>query len=181
MNPKRFMEFDRAVRAGDLKAIKGLLGDPSDFPNRPLPYDIVIREEYCLDHAIHHGPFSLMRALLELGADPNYPTSDGFPSLFAALASDKEDRHERLKLLLDHGADIQQRGVNDYTPLHQAVCLDDVLAVGILLERGADPHARTRIDHCATPLEEAQCLGHLQGAEALRMVMDLQSGSRRLG
>ncbi len=178
MSPKQFMEFDRAVRAGDLKAIRDVLGDPPNFPNSPLPYDIVIHQEHCLDHAIHRGPISLVMDLLELGADPNYPSGDGFPSLFAALASDNKDRHERLKLLLDHGADVQQRGVNDYTPLHQAACLDDALAVGILLERGADPYARTRIDHCATPLEEAELLGRLQGAEALRRFIDLQLGSR---
>ncbi|MEE1655036.1 ankyrin repeat domain-containing protein [Microvirga sp. CF3062] len=175
MNLELSLAFHKAIEAGDLKAIKTVLGDTPTFPNGPLPCDIFIHEEYCLDYAIYHGIISLVKELLELGADPNYPSSDGFPSLFAAMGSGKEDRHERLKLLLDHGADIQQRGVNDYTPLHQAACMDDAVAIEILLQRGADPNARTRIDHCATPLEEAEYFGHRQGAEALRKLVGLGS------
>ncbi|NBJ09798.1 ankyrin repeat domain-containing protein [Microvirga arsenatis] len=174
MDPKLSLAFHQAIEAGDLKAIRALLGDPPNFPNGQLPYEITIFEEYCLDHAIVHGPLSLVKELLELGADPNYP-GNGFPSLFSALDSPQPDRHERLKLLLDYGADIQQRGVNDYTPLHQAACMDDAAAVEILLQRGADPNARTRIDECATPLEEAEYLGRVRGAEALRRLVGLRS------
>jgi uncharacterized protein len=181
MDPRLSMEFDRAIKAGDLKAIRALLGHPPDFPNGPLPYEIWVHEEYCLDHAIAHGPIALVRELLELGADPNYPSSGGFPSLFTALTSKQVDRLERLKLLLDHGADIQQRGVNDYTPLHQAACMDDAIAVEILMRHGANPQARTRIDECTTPLEEAELLGSLQGAEALRRLVGLRSEEPRSG
>jgi hypothetical protein len=135
MELKLSMAFDKAIKAGDLKAIRALMGDPSDFPNGPLPYEITIFEDYCLDHAINDAPLSLVKELLELGADPNYPDGS-FPSLFSALNSPQQDRYERLTLLLDYGADIQQRGVDDYTPLHQAVCMDDVVAVEILMQRG---------------------------------------------
>ncbi|MBK8065830.1 MAG: ankyrin repeat domain-containing protein [Betaproteobacteria bacterium] len=109
-----------------------------------------------------------MRQLLELGADPNENPGDGFPPLFCALGSNHEDREERVALLLDFGADVQQRGVNDYTPLHYAATQDQADCVALLLARGADPQARTRIDHCATPLEEAEFFGHAAGAKALR-------------
>ncbi|HEX6533733.1 MAG TPA: ankyrin repeat domain-containing protein, partial [Gemmatimonadaceae bacterium] len=110
---------------------------------------------------------SLVRALLELGADPNYP-GDGFPSLFAAIDRPAPDRHEVLALLLAAGADPAQRGTNDFTALHFAACRDDAAAVEILLRHGADPEARTRIDHYETPLEEAERNGHAAGAAALR-------------
>jgi ankyrin repeat protein len=73
-----------------------------------------------------------------------------------------------LSLLLSFGANIQQRGVNDDTPLHYAACQDDPSSIELLLKQGADPDARTRIDHYATPLEEAEQFGHLVGAETLR-------------
>ena len=57
---------------------------------------------------------------------------------------------------------------DDYTPLHHAASRDDAIAVTMLLDRGADPTARTRIDNYGTPLEEAEQFGHGIGAAALR-------------
>ena len=51
-----------------------------------------------------------------------------------------------ITLLLSFGADPNQRGVNDYTSLHMAVSERNLPAVGILLEAGANPRLRTRID-----------------------------------
>jgi hypothetical protein len=63
------------------------------------------------------------------GADPNPAHHAGFPPLIAALScvrahpgtSAREDVLEVLKLLLAFGADPNQRGLNDFTPLHMAV------------------------------------------------------------
>jgi ankyrin repeat protein len=109
-----------------------------------------------------------VRALLDAGADPNAAVDDGFPALFAAIDRATPDRHDVLAALLSAGADVQQRGVNDYTALHYAACRDDGSAVRLLLAHGADPGVRTRIDHYATPLEEAERFGHAAGAAALR-------------
>lgn len=155
-----------AYKRCDLKALKKLLGDPPDFPNcQGLPG----MGEIILEYAIYHSPLSFIRELLELGADPNYGDHAGFPSLIATLSSsDRPDLHEILELLLSFGADIQQRGHNDYTPLHYAACLQDIRAMELLLAHGADLDARTRIDDCATPLEEMEILGCEQSAEFLR-------------
>jgi hypothetical protein len=60
---------------------------------------------------------------------------------------------------LSFGADPNQRGINDYTPLHMAVAQQDARALQVLLDGGADPDARTRIDECETPLEMAEAAG----------------------
>jgi ankyrin repeat protein len=100
----------------------------------------------CLVYAIYHSPLSFIRTLLEMGADPNAPVDDGFPPLIAALSCARDvpgskrrtDVDDILRLLLRFGADPNQRGVNDCTPLHMAVAARDALAVQILLEGGAN-------------------------------------------
>jgi ankyrin repeat protein len=123
-----------------------------------------------LEYAIYHSPLPLIRALLEAGADPNPPEGQhaGFPPLHAALSklrrevpgsAPRGDVPELLRLLLAHSADPNQRGLNDWTPLHVAALADSDEAVGILLDAGADPRLRTRIDDCLTPREEAEKAG----------------------
>jgi len=117
--------------------------------------------------AIYHAPLTRIREVLEAGADPNAPVDDGFPPLIAALSSAQDvpgamrrtDVDEILRLLLKCGADPNQRGLNDYTPLHMAVAVRHALATQILLDAGADPDLRTRIDECETPLEMAHAAG----------------------
>ena len=99
-----------------------------------------------LEYAIYHSPIVFVRTLLELGADPNYGDNTGFPSLLAALSSQRPETDEISELLLRFGADVQQRSVNDYTPLHLAAAINDANLVRILLSHGADTNARTRID-----------------------------------
>lgn len=128
-----------------------------------------------LVHAIYHSPLASIRTLLETGADPNAPVDDGFPSLIAALscsrkapgARQRTDVDEIVRLLLSFKADVHQRGINDYTPLHMAVAERNLAAVQLLLDAGADPDLRTRIDECQTPLEMAHAMAWTDGVELL--------------
>jgi len=65
-----------AYKRGDLEALKALLGS----------------QEIDLEYAIYHSPLSFVRALLELGADPNYGDHAGFPSLIAAISTERPDK-----------------------------------------------------------------------------------------
>jgi ankyrin repeat protein len=56
-------------------------------------------------------------------------------------------------------SDPNQRGINDYTPLHMAVSEHNLRAVDLLLKAGAAPCLRTRIDNCETPRELAEKVG----------------------
>lgn len=161
------LAIDAAYKRGDLAALKTLLGDPPDFPNCPGPPGV---GEIILEYAIYHSPLDFIRELLELGADPDYADHAGFPSLIATLTcGDRADMHDVLKLLLEHGADVNQRGVNDYTALHHAaIQVRDAEAVAILLAHGANPALRTRIDDYTSPLEDAERLGLTEIARLLR-------------
>jgi hypothetical protein len=160
---KEFQRIDEAFRKGDLDALREAVNDPTVIPNGRMPDTIGA----CLVYAIYHSPLPFIRALLEMGADPNAPVDDGFPPLIAALscardvpgANRRTDVDDILRLLLRFGADPNQRGINDYTPLHMAIAARDALAVQILLIGGADPELRTRIDECETPVEMATAAG----------------------
>ena len=167
----RLARLDTAFRDGDLAALRAAVDEPDRFPNGPMPLAI----GPCLEYAIYHSPLPFIRALLELGADPNPEDHAGFPPLIAALSCGRprpgspgrEDVPEILEILLAFGADPNQRGINDYTPLHMAVAERNARAVDVLLAGGADPSLRTRIDACETAGEMARAAG----LEALAAVL----------
>jgi uncharacterized protein len=169
---KRFQRIDDAFRSGDLEALRAAVDDPAVIPNGQMP-DVI---GPCLVYAIYHSPLAFIRTLLEIGANPNAPMGDGFPPLIAALGCTREvpganrrtDVAEIIRLLLAFGTDPNQRGINDYTPLHMAVAERNPAAVRLLLDGGADPQLRTRIDSYETPLDMANSLGLTDIAAMLR-------------
>lgn len=160
---EQFKRIDAAFRAGDIAALRNAVDDPAAVPNGPMPLTI----GSCLEYAIYHSPVGFIRTLLEIGADPNPPDHAGFPPLIAALscsrpqpgAPGRQDVIEILELLLAFKSDPNQRGINDYTPLHMAVSERNLPAVELLLTSGADPRLRTRIDECETAREMAEHAG----------------------
>jgi uncharacterized protein len=168
---RKFRRIDEAFRRGDLDALRQAVDDPSVVPNGLMPIGI----GPCLVYAIYHSPLAFIRTLLEIGADPNAPVDDGFPPLIAALCCTREipgavrrsDVDDVIRLLLAHGADPNQRGINDYTPLHMAVAEGNLMAIQRLLDTGADPELRTRVDECETPLEMARAAGRADIAAIL--------------
>jgi len=170
---EKFRKIDAAFRAGDLAALRAAADDPASVPNGPMPLTI----GSCLEYAVYHSPLPFIRTLLEIGADPNPADHAGFPPLIAALSCSRPrlgspgrpDVPEILKLLLAFGSDPNQRGINDYTPLHMAVSEQNLAAVELLLQAGADPRLRTRIDNCETPREMAEMAGLREMAELLAL------------
>jgi ankyrin repeat protein len=160
---ERIQRIDAAFRSGNLDALRAAVEDPEVIPNGPMPLAI----GPCLAYAIYHGPIAFIRTLLELGADPNPADHAGFPPLIAALSCSRsqpgsparDDVVAILELLLGFGADPDQRGLNDWTPLHMAVAERNAAAIEVLLAAGADPTLRTRIDDCETPREAAERAG----------------------
>ena len=166
-----FSRIDAAFRSGDLARLRAAVDDPDSVPNGPMPVTI----GPCLVYAIYHSPLPFIRTLLAIGADPNPTVHDGFPPLIAALSCSysqlgshgRTDTLEIVKLLLTFHADPNQRGINDYTPLHMAVRERHLPAIEVLLEAGADPQLRTRIDDYETPHEMAKRAGLVEIAKLL--------------
>jgi ankyrin repeat protein len=91
----------------------------------------------------------LMKALLESGADPLMPNSNGTTPLMAAAgvgtaepqeeAGEESEAVEAVKMLLDLGADPNTVDKNGDTAMHGAAYAISPLVVKLLAERGADP------------------------------------------
>lgn len=165
-----FQTIDEAFKAGDLAALGKALGGSPRWFDEAMPFELGLGHP--LEYAIYWSPVTFIAELIGAGSDPNYEDDAGFPALIAALSASRSDRHEIVALLLREGADPnRQRGINDWTPLHYSVAVRDALSIRMLLEAGADPHLRTRIDDCATALEEAELANFEAGASLLRQAV----------
>jgi len=176
----RFARIDAAIRGGRFHELQTALDAPADFPNTPGPLGM----GNLLGYAIYHAPIEFIRELIDAGADVNYTALDGFPALIAAISATpcpgynrRTDRYELITLLLERGADIERRGLNDCTPLHWAAATGERRVVELLLAHGADVFARTRIDDLENAREMAERGGH---AEVARLLAEQErSVSRR--
>lgn len=109
---------------------------------------------------------SLVRALLEAGANPNLPASKHYkPGRLTPFQRALEHgARETALLLLKHGADLNQRNGDGKTALmlatQQALKNDDLTLLDWLLELGADPNA-TEYHFQDTPLTIAARRGRV--------------------
>lgn len=121
-----------------------------------------------LIHAIYHGSFASIKWMLSQQVAVDILDNDGYTPLLSIIESDRPDKYEILKLLIARGAPINQKGINDWTPLHMAAARNDLKALEILINYGADLTIKTAIDNYATPLEEAKILNKLSKTDNCR-------------
>jgi len=73
--------------------------------------------------------------------------------------------YEAARTLLAHGINVNQKGEEGYTPLHEACLSGHKHIAKLLLENGADPFARTAGD---LPFTTARLSGHDEICELIR-------------
>jgi ankyrin repeat protein len=115
----------------------------------------------------------LMRLLVELGADPQWPNADGSTPLLAAAgvgalgdgdeaAGTEDEALAAVRLLLELGADLNAVDENGETAMHGAAYQSRAKLVDFLVERGANVNLWNRKNKWGwTPLLIAQ--GHRPG------------------
>lgn len=90
--------------------------------------------------AAQHGHQQVVARLLEQGASVNQPRQDGVTPLFVAA---RQGHRDIVALFLNKGANVNaQSGVGGVTLLHVSTYRNDYALVTLLLQHGADKHAR---------------------------------------
>ena len=90
--------------------------------------------------AAFFGHPETVQALLTAGADPNLTSQESMkmPPLGSAMAV---QRNDIARILIEHGADVNGKAVNDLTALHTAAARGNLEAAKLLLDHGANINA----------------------------------------
>ena len=115
--------------------------------------------------AAFFGHAEAVEALLAAGADANLASRESMkmPPLGSAMAV---ERNDIARTLIEHGANVNGKAVNDLTALHTAAARGNLEAAKLLLDHGADVNA-TSTDG-KTPLAYAEERNHPEMVEFLR-------------
>jgi len=106
---------------------------------------------------------TLIRQLLELGADPNVLADRQASVLITALVH--RAPLEALELLVSHGANPSVPNIDGFGALHAVAEVDSPDPVPWLVSKGLDLEQQTHRGH--TPLHVAAALGHVSTLKAL--------------
>ena len=112
------------------------------------------------------GNFEVVQKLIEYDADINARNAYGGTSLFDASEGEYLQDGSILRLLLEHGAEINAQKKDGQSPLHRASRKGALEVVRLLLEHGADVEAKN--NHGKTALQYAVERGHGEVINLLR-------------
>ena len=122
---------DPKPRAGDVRqyADKPELIHARDRGGK-APFLVAVKEDAAVP---------VIRALLEIGSDPNAADKDGETPVHVAANDGKQ---QITKLLVQAGGDVNRPAKDGDRPLHKAVYNEKPAAVAVLAELGADIDAK---------------------------------------
>jgi ankyrin repeat protein len=115
--------------------------------------------------AAFFGHPETVQALLTAGADVNLTSRESMkmPPLGSAMAV---QRNDIAQILIEHGANVNGKAVNDLTALHTAAARGNLEAAKLLLDHGADINAASTDGK--TPLAYAEEHNHSEMVEFLK-------------
>jgi len=141
--PKIVLRIDQTLKLaakGDLDAVKQVLADDpamlnamSDSHHRTLLWE-----------AANANRMEVVEYLVAMGTDVN--TRDkvtGWPPIAYVSCGDKGEHPEKVKMLIEYGADVNAAGPKGLTALHAASKAGFVSVIELLVETSADIDAKT--------------------------------------
>lgn len=157
-----------AILNADLATLEEIATHESGFPEGGDDSG-----RYWITHAVDCGSCEIVEWMLARGASPLIPAEDGYTVLHSAIERDMEDKYPVMRALIAAGVNVDEIGIHGYTPAHLAAVRNDVEALKVLHENGADFSIRTTVDNYYTPLEEARSLNEQRAGDAIRYLETL--------
>ena len=154
---------------GDIVRLEELAELEESFPNGT---DNFLGRRW-VRNAIDSESVVSVRWMLSKRVDLLFQDDEGYTPLHSAIECGPQFRHAILRALLEAGAAVNLKGINDWTPAHHAAFRNDVEALKLLVAFGADLGIRTEIDDYATPLEEARTFGCAEASAYLASVAEV--------
>ena len=134
------------MRAGDVAQLESICQVIPDFPHG---VDSWLGRRWIIN-AIDSGSAEVVKWMIEKGVPLVFRDDEGYTVLHACIERFDQDKtgsmHDCLRALIAADADVDLKGINDWTPLHMAVTRGDLGSIRILLEAGADRTIKTTID-----------------------------------
>lgn len=127
-----------------------------------------------ITNAIDLGSLMSVEWMLSKNINLRFVDSEGYSVLHSCIDRKLPDKYKILQLLIDKGADINigaelgQMAIESWTPLHMAAHRNDLGAIKILLQNGADTTIKTIIDHYCTAEQTALNAGNNDAAELIK-------------
>jgi len=124
-----------AADSGRIELIRTLLKNPAAFTAE--------EKSAALNSASQSGHAAIMHLLLAAGAGPSGFSNAKGPRITSLMMAAHMGDAALVKALLAKGADVNQKGWDNYTPLHMAAASErpSAAVVRLLLAAGADPNA----------------------------------------
>lgn len=144
---------------------------PDTLSNAGLAATVKFADSVVLREAAARGDLEEVKRLLVSGVDPNSTNEDGLTALHQCCVDNAVDM---VSLLLRHGAAIDARDCELWTPLHAAAISGHLNIVSQLIQMGADLLALNMDGSMAYDLSEGRTLEYIENQMALRSITQEQ-------
>ena len=133
-----------------------------------------------LHRAVRNGDTEAVRMLLEAGAEVNAQDHhDTTPLLGSVIFAGSST--ETLRVLLEAGAEVNAQDRFGRTPLHHAAERENVAAIRMLLEAGANPEVRSGSGNTGTGVTPREFARKHYLIEAMRALDEVRASGRVKG
>lgn len=149
--------FVEIVQSGNYDDLQQFLENNKNNPDFNIDQKWPTRGPTALWHAIYTKQYSLIKLLLDHGANPNF-ISGGVSPLWRTVV---DGQYETSKLLLAYGADPNFYGHNGRTLIWWAVSYKDYPTIHLLLKYGADPFKKPGKNETAYELAKQKKLDNI--------------------